>query len=163
LERGLELARSPASGALRLEFGLQGDLQPELEPGGQMLTWRDEAGAIVLRYDQLQVYDAAGQSLAARLSLAGSTLTIEIEAAGAVYPLTVDPLFHNQMAILHASDAQAVDQFGFALALWGDVLAVGAPYEDGGVNDPHAESGAAYIFQLNPANWPMYLPVASRN
>ncbi len=53
------------------------------------------------------------------------------------------------MAILHPSEAQSVDQFGFAVAISGDIIVVGAPFEDGGPGDPFPDAGAAYIFMRN--------------
>ncbi len=53
----------------------------------------------------------------------------------------------NEVAILHASDAQFGDIFGNAVSISGDFLAVGAPFEDGGSGDPLASKGAVYIFE----------------
>ncbi len=44
---------------------------------------------------------------------------------------------------LTAADAAANDQFGFAVAVSGDVIVVGAPYED----EEGPNAGAAYVFQ----------------
>ncbi|MEE8156262.1 MAG: FG-GAP repeat protein [Phycisphaerales bacterium] len=57
---------------------------------------------------------------------------------------------------LTASDPNALDHFGFSVALSGDIAVVGAPQNDdagGGIN---CQSGSAYIFQRDlggPDNW----------
>lgn len=48
--------------------------------------------------------------------------------------------------VLYASDLQTLDQFGFAVSVSGDVLAVGAPYEDGGSSNL-ADAGAVYLYR----------------
>lgn len=50
---------------------------------------------------------------------------------------------------LLASDAQPFDQFGMAVAISGDWVAVGAPYAD----DIVSQSGAVYVFQHVGSNW----------
>ncbi|MCA9695358.1 MAG: hypothetical protein KC636_37610, partial [Myxococcales bacterium] len=55
----------------------------------------------------------------------------------------------SQQAKLTASDAASNDQFGYAVALVGDVAAVGAPFEDaGGTN-----AGAVYVFTRTGDVW----------
>jgi hypothetical protein len=53
----------------------------------------------------------------------------------------------GEVKILHASDAQAGDMLGHSVAVWGDVIVAGTPWEDGGAGDPYADSGVAYVFQ----------------
>ncbi|ACY13233.1 FG-GAP repeat protein [Haliangium ochraceum] len=60
-----------------------------------------------------------------------------------------------------ASNAQSSDNFGYRVALWGDTLAVAAPYEDSaatGVNGEQNDnslsgSGAVYIFRRSGNEW----------
>ena len=52
-------------------------------------------------------------------------------------------------ASLHASDAQASDGLGWSVAVSGNVAIVGAMGEAGGIGDPMAGAGAAYVFQRN--------------
>ena len=69
----------------------------------------------------------------------------------------------EQQAYVKTANPGPEDGFGFAVALSadGDTLAVGAPYEDGGVpgidGDPFDEganlSGAAYVFTRAGATW----------
>jgi hypothetical protein len=66
-----------------------------------------------------------------------------------------------QQAYGKASNAQAVDDFGRAVAVSGDTMVVGAPWEDSsasGVNGSQSDnsasySGAAYVFVRNGTNW----------
>jgi hypothetical protein len=82
-----------------------------------------------------------------------------LPASGAVYAFERDlggPDNWGEAAILHASDAQSNDQFGYAVALDGDTLVVGAVYEDGGPGNPVSDSGTAYVFERDlggPGNW----------
>ena len=51
---------------------------------------------------------------------------------------------------MRASDRQANDAFGNAVAIDGDVLVIGALNEEGGAGDPVHGAGAAYIFYSTP-------------
>jgi len=67
----------------------------------------------------------------------------------------------SQHAYVKASNTDADDQFGFAVAISGDLMVVGAPREDSsaqGVNgnesdDSATDSGAAYVFVRNGFTW----------
>lgn len=62
----------------------------------------------------------------------------------------------GQAAKLTAADAGFFDEFGRAVAISGDTIAVGAPYENGGDDDPMSDAGAVYIFERDqggPGNW----------
>src|SRR5439155_932547 len=50
---------------------------------------------------------------------------------------------------LHGSNAAAGDEFGGAVAISGDTLAVGAAHESAA----QASSGAVYVFTRNPGPW----------
>ncbi len=55
--------------------------------------------------------------------------------------------YHGKTYVLHASDAQAGDRFGFAVGIWNDITVIGA-YSDGdGTNGPNP--GSAYGFKRN--------------
>lgn len=145
VEHGLTLHRPPASGETVLAFNLRGSLKHELQAGGQSVRLLDRSGAFALLYDGLKIYDARGNELAAHMAIEGSQLTVHIDAAVGIYPLTVDPLLHTPAAIITASDAQADDGFSFSLDLDGDMLVVGASGEDTG----GSAAGSAYLFRRN--------------
>jgi hypothetical protein len=69
-----------------------------------------------------------------------ATATADVPSAASSLPL---------QAILRASDTQAGDSFGFAVAVSGDTAVVGAYAEDGGAGDPLSNEGAAYVFNLS--------------
>lgn len=95
-------------------------------------------------------------------------------ASGAVYVFTKAGGVWSQQAYLKASNTEAGDQFGFSVALNGDVLAVSASFEDGlgyGVNPgPAAEgsnsasnSGAVYVFMRSNGLWSQQAYVKASN
>ncbi len=161
LEHGFTLDRRPAgAGPLRLDIAIEGDLRPVPGADGQRIELRDAAGAKVLDYDKLRVWDAAGQELPARIEQAAAGgLRFRVEDAGARYPLTIDPTF-TQQAYLKASNTGANDQFGTSVAVNGNTIVVGAPGEASsttGVNSTPDESannaGAAYVFVRIGSTW----------
>src|SRR5581483_8311443 len=91
-------------------------------------------GVGALRYGALYAQDATGRRLPARLAWQGAasgragTLRIVVQARGARYPLSIDPLF-NVRAILAPTGAQITGAAGYAVALnaTGTVALVGAP------------------------------------
>jgi hypothetical protein len=154
VEHGLMLDAPPAGAdgsTVELTFALRGSLTPELDGSGQALRLKDASGQTALLYDQLAVYDATGRSLPAHMRLTGgqpcASLQLVIDAAGAVYPLTVDPILHSEVKKLTASDTADEDRFGYSVAVSGDTVIVGAYVEDGAVGG--TDRGAAYIFERN--------------
>lgn len=77
--------------------------------------------------------------------------------AGAAYVFTRLGGVWNQQAYLKASNTDGGDQFGTALAMSGETLVIGAPFEDGDgslrANDAAADAGAAYAFVRNGGAW----------
>ncbi len=81
--------------------------------------------------------------------------------SGAVYVFTRTAGVWSQQAYIKASNSAVNDQFGFSLALSGDLLVVGAPGEDSNAtgidgdqgNDDAASSGAVYAFTRTAGVW----------
>ena len=80
--------------------------------------------------------------------------------AGAAYVFTRSGASWSQQAYLKASNTGAGDNFGSSVTISGDILAVGAAYEDSsstGVNSNPDEAapsaGAAYVFTRSGASW----------
>ncbi|GEP41612.1 hypothetical protein BGE01nite_09030 [Brevifollis gellanilyticus] len=76
--------------------------------------------------------------------------------SGAAYVFVYDQGAWTQQAYLKAGNAGANDQFGYAVAISGDTLVVGAPFEDSasGTPDESAENaGAAYVFTRSAGAW----------
>lgn len=69
--------------------------------------------------------------------------------AGAVYVFTRDGTNWTQQAALTASDAAAYDNFGYSVAVAGDTVIVGAPFND----DAGGLSGSAYVFTRSDSTW----------
>jgi hypothetical protein len=66
--------------------------------------------------------------------------------SGSVYIFTESGSAWSQTAKLTASDGAANDQFGYSVAVSGDLAIVGAPYDD-------SQKGAAYIFTRSGGVW----------
>jgi len=69
--------------------------------------------------------------------------------SGSAYVFHFDGVAWSEEAKLTASDAQADDEFGFWVAIDGDVAVVGASGEDSG----GSEAGAAYVFRRSGSSW----------
>jgi hypothetical protein len=76
-------------------------------------------------------------------------------------PLTGAGLTPEQLVYLKASNSGALDNFGYTVAMSGDTVVVGVPYEDSagtGVNGDQSDNsatnaGAAYVFVRSGATW----------
>ncbi len=81
--------------------------------------------------------------------------------AGAAYAFARMGASWTQQAYFKASNTEAYDAFGSSVAVEGDTVSVGAPYEDSaasGVNgnqadNTAADSGAVYTFHWNGSTW----------
>ncbi|WP_321506066.1 PGF-pre-PGF domain-containing protein [uncultured Methanoregula sp.] len=139
IEQGMTIPAHPAgTGRLHVSYNLSGDLTPSL--AGQTLIFSGRDGPVFI-YAGLSARDAAGRVLPARLHLAGSTLTWDIDDTRAVYPVTIDPTV-TQVKALTASDGKKEDYFGYAVSVSGNTAVIGAPNADIGGLD----RGEAYVF-----------------
>lgn len=71
------------------------------------------------------------------------------DESGAAYVFTRSDAGWSQEAKLTAADAEAGDQFGGSIALFGETLLVGARRDD----DNGDESGAAYLYTRSGSDW----------
>lgn len=117
----------------------------------------DEFGASIALYGNTLVVGAPGEDSSAT-GFNGSESDNSAYNSGAVYVFVKDINDKwQQQAYLKASNADDLDGygksnagFGSSVAISGDTLVVGAPYEDSVVND----SGAAYVFTRDSqGNW----------
>ena len=149
IEQGMTIATPPEGiGPLRVTFDSSGDLVPVLE--GQNLVFSGQEGPVI-SYGGLKAYDAAGNSLPARMLLSGTRISWDVDDRDAVYPVTIDPIV-SQVKILAASDQADGDYFGNSVAVSGDTAVVGAYSAASGGSD----RGQAYIFYRDeggPENW----------
>src|SRR5690606_22769250 len=65
---------------------------------------------------------------------------------GSAYIFTRGGTAWTEQQKLVASDRAGLDQFGFSVALSGDTVLVGAPYDD-------ARTGSAYVFTHSGTGW----------
>ena len=103
-----------------------------------------------LAYRGLTVSDAHGTQLPAWLGLRGRQLLLHVQADGARYPLTVDPVI--QQARLTATDGAAGDTLG---TVGGHLRATGprsSPRSAATING-HTAQGAVYVFTKPPTGW----------
>lgn len=111
--------------------------------------------------------DYFGQSLA----VSGDTIAVgarssdgfdnRLQDSGAVYIFSRSGSRWSETALLTAPHADRHDEFGHSIALQGNVLVVGAPFEDsdafgvGGddTNNLRSDSGAAYVYREIDGTW----------
>ncbi|MBN1887178.1 MAG: FG-GAP repeat protein [Thermoflexales bacterium] len=146
---------------LVLNLALSTSLAPALAEDGGAIEFTTAGGVRVLRYGELRAHDAAGRVLPASLSLSPSPspspslslslslfrLSISVDAANAVYPITVDPLLTTPGWT--AESDQAYAYMGWSVNTAGDVngdgysdVVVGAPYYDNG----QSNEGRAFVY-----------------
>src|SRR5262249_26432330 len=139
LEQGFTLAAPPSNNR-------QGEwLRVALAEGAPDSGWRanargDGQGAVIERPDDrlqlgcdpLAAYDAQGHRLPVRMStgmgLESGALSLLVDDAQAVYPLTIDPILTQQRK-LTADDGAASDFLGLSVALSGNTAVIGAPFD----------------------------------
>jgi FG-GAP repeat len=157
IEQGFTV-RGPAgaaAGALTLALGVSGTLTARPGAGGGLVL-AGTGGKAVLRYGDLSVTDARGKSLPAHMTAGHGRVLISVDARGARYPLTVDPLL-SQVAELYASDGEKEDQLGGAIAASGSTVVVGESLD---TVAGHLRAGAAYVFIEGAGGWATATQVA---
>ncbi len=153
LEQGFTLLHAPApaqagstAGPLTLDLALAANARPRLAANGQSLTL--ERGGAQLRYGNLLTTDASGRALRTWLELQGGRLLIRVDAAGARYPLTIDPLVQVGDKLTGADElGEGLLGTSVALSADGSTLLVGGPH------DENANHGAAFVFVKEGSSW----------
>lgn len=149
LKRGYHQRAVASESAVRsnfeLHFKMGGDLIPVQTANG--LDFIDATGKVQMRYNQLLAFDANHQILPARFQLSGNRLRLCVETAGALFPVTIDPIFSTEQELI-ASDTAALDQFGDTVAVDADTIVIGAPLVNSGTA---TDAGAVYIFVRDPS------------
>jgi PKD repeat protein len=150
LEQGFTIQTPPESRvdkSLIIEMSLETSLVPKMIANGETIVFHDSSGERVLKYSGLVVIDSSGQKVPAWLSTTGtSKISILIDDAQAVYPITIDPVINTETSKITASDGEQFDGFGGSMAISGDTIVVSAKNDDIGAN---WDQGSAYIFQRN--------------
>lgn len=137
---------------LRIQLQLESNLIARVENNVLLLDNTD--GEIVCSYGDLNVWDAAHNTLNASMvfNKRSNSLVIEVDDAGATYPVTIDPIVANGTPANANSTMegnQAGADLGFTVSTAGDVngdgysdVIVGAYEYDKGSTD----EGAAFVF-----------------
>jgi hypothetical protein len=157
LEQGFTLAGPPESkegktkSKIVLEIAVAGELKGRMSGEGNKAIFINDKGEEVLNYGALAAKDAAGQGLDSRISLSGERIILEIDASGARYPVTIDPVITSLPATADwtAEGGLVSAMFGYSVQTAGDVngdgyddVIVGAPYYDGG----QEYEGKAFVY-----------------
>ncbi|MEP2775662.1 MAG: PKD domain-containing protein [Luteolibacter sp.] len=162
LEHGFIVPERPSGASkgepLTFSLSILGTLLPTVSKDAQSIRFCDKSGVAILNYSGLKVWDADGVILASRFKqLSDDSFSIVIDEDNARYPVTIDPI--AQQAFLKASNTGAGDNFGRSVAVSGDTVVVGAPFEDSPTGVPDEQpsvsggSGAAYVFVRSGTTW----------
>ena len=130
LEQGFTVARG-RPGELTVALAAGGGAKPRLKGGSVELG----AG---LRYGALVAVDASGRRLPSRMAVRGGRILLEIDAAGASFPVRVDPFVYEETLSYAAQPDLEEAPGGIALSANGDTAVVGAS---------QPAPGAVYVFQ----------------
>lgn len=158
IEQGFTVASRPDCASdgsdLQLEVslgrGIQASLHGDGSAGSSYVELRDAQSARWLRYSDVYAKDAKGRELATRLSVENGRIRITVEADGAAYPITVDPLVWALEQQVLGSDTAAEDLFGRSIALVGNTAVIGSWQA---AVAGKAGAGAAYVFVRSGTSW----------
>jgi uncharacterized repeat protein (TIGR01451 family) len=151
LEQGFTVREPPAhlEKALVIEMEVQGDLGAITTADG--VSFRDASGATVVSYAGLRAWQADGRALPARARAYGGRIRLEVDAGGALFPVTVDPTFVREARFLpQAEPGYYGATFGSSVAIDGDTLVVGSNEELDGFGGGR---GLAYVFMRVGSEW----------
>jgi hypothetical protein len=117
----------------------------------------DGFGASVAIWGETVVVGAPGEASAAT-GVNGNESDDSAPAAGAAYVFELIDGTWEQTAYLKASNTDAGDRFGFAVAIRGDTIVIGAEREDSGDTENQGDNsaidaGAAYVFERMGGTW----------
>jgi FG-GAP repeat len=151
LEQGFTIARPPRvvspGGHIELFVQVGGNAHLSMSRSRASVILTGPTGARLL-YGQLHASDANGRNLAGRLSLRGHDIVIGVDAAGARYPLRIDPLVQDGAALTGGEQESGPAQFGYSVAVSADgtTALVGAPRDNPAV-------GAVWVFVRAGGGW----------
>jgi hypothetical protein len=148
LEQGFSVPRplsDGTAGPLTLSMRLSGNGQASLARDARSITIQH--GSSSLRYGELSAKDAGGRPLRSWLVLRHGGLLVEVDARGARYPLTIDPLIQQGNKLTGDGEVGEA-RFGVSAALSADggTALIGGPRDDEG-------GGAAWVFERSGSAW----------
>jgi len=129
VQQGFTLEKRPAQGdpsqPLVVQVGLGGSLSASVQAGGRGLSLARPDGTSVMNFGGLVAFDATGKSFDARMELvpdgSGHDLHFVVDDAGAVYPLTIDPVTTiTESAILSQRDSKFAYAYASSVATSAD-------------------------------------------
>ena len=145
LEQGFTVARDlGCRRKLVFEMTLDRSVSAELQQHGAVLALN--ASGLRYRYGELYSYDADGRELPSAMELSGQRLRLVVDAAGARYPVVVDPRMYVEIQTLRASDATINDTFGIVLAQSGDTVLIASP-------NKNLSRGVVYVYTRSGLQW----------
>jgi uncharacterized protein (DUF2345 family) len=150
LEEGFTIDEPPGDGnqqPLSLWLRVSGD-PSTMNESTNVLTLNSCHGNSALSYRGLAAYDATGKELHAWARLQSGLLSLNVDDAGAQYPILIDPWV--QLAELTASDARAYYELGYSVAISGNTVVVGAPFDPEGYNNMQR---VVYVFVMPTGGW----------
>ena len=120
----------------------------------------DQFGVAVAISGDTVVIGADGEDSSAT-GVNGYQVDDSASGAGAVYVFVRSGATWTQQAYLKASNTDTDDNFGNSVAISGDTVVVGAPFEDGSstgvngsqINNSTTNAGAAYVFVRSNNTW----------
>jgi uncharacterized repeat protein (TIGR01451 family) len=154
LEQGFDIEEPEVRGRgpLVVEMAVGGGLRAAAERGE--VAFRDETGAVVLRYTGLKAWDADQRPLPVRLEAAGAQVRLAVGVEDARFPVTIDPYFVREAQLIGRAEPLGVEfaRLGEAVAISGDTAVIGAP---GPQSDPGDEfmGGLAHVFVRTGTAW----------
>ena len=151
-EQGWTVDAPPADGStdLTLDIVFEGAATTQLSPTTVELILGDGSRAW---YRNLHAFDAEGTPLPAYLTTQGSQVTVTVEADGAVYPVTIDPVIDADQEI-NAPATAVGDRFGAVIATADSLMVVGLPNADRDSGaDQGADRGRVELFGWTGAAW----------
>ena len=141
--------RLPGQGEhLRIPLTFEGmEVRRGDESHAGTLSLADPAsGQEFLRYGAVKAWDATGRELAARYEGASRDIAMVVADAGAVYPVTIDPLITSIEAELlpeTTGDGSPAEEFGEVVALSGNTAFIGVPRDSSATG---VATGSVYVF-----------------
>ena len=129
-------------------------------PGQVTLNWDDQFDSDITGHEYLQAQfskltasdEAADHLFGQSVAVDGDTMVVGASGDdhnGSAYVFTRQSGTWSQVAKLTASDEAADDGFGYRVAIGGDTVVVGAPWDD----DNGSGSGSAYVFTRHSGSW----------
>ena len=98
-------------------------MQCEVTKDGQGAWFKNALGQRVSSYSHLRAWDATGRELPTRMRVSGREVSLEVDDAGAFYPVTIDPTIAQEVK-LTAADGAEFDGFGSSVAISGDTAVI---------------------------------------